>query len=422
MPSNGEVVKMLRDHEWDWVIVKTKFDQFKSASKLKKFSSLTQKKWQKAKRTLKRFEAQNEMWLQAPYEDDEENEEDEANSDSSVEDADIVDVSSEEEEIIEGSARSGAAVGRKKKPWHSLDIRTKQLRTAGLRTLLQNTPEEELNYCLGSTVERVCRMSAVDGLVFLVDCDLTKGQYQKIINNAKSNGLDFYPPYNDVGAAKKETYPEATIINEISAYTPLQQMIDKSVKRFYLGLRDVFDALISRNIFQLTFIWKWGFDGATGQSAFKQSWDHDADHKSDASLFVTSLTPLRLFSSSFSDVIVWNNPRPSSEIFCRPLRLQFLKESDGGNTAEEAFWKSEISKLAPTKIVHDGKDFLITHKLLMTMIDGKVVSHLTDIHTTNCTLCGCTPSLMNNLNYVVTRPVNTDFIEYGLSSMHLWIR
>eukprot|EP00734_Pompholyxophrys_sp_LG126_P000336 Pompholyxophrys_sp_v1_NODE_122_length_1766_cov_2.347165.p1 type:complete len:280 gc:universal NODE_122_length_1766_cov_2.347165:840-1(-) len=43
-------------------------------------------------------------------------------------------------------------------------------------------------------------------------------------------------------------------------------------------------------------------------------------------------------------------------------------------------------------------------------------------HTTNCPLCGATPSQMNDLENVRKRPINGEYLEYGLSSMHLWIR
>eukprot|EP00733_Pompholyxophrys_punicea_P001198 Pompholyxophrys_punicea_v1_NODE_541_length_1718_cov_135.763680.p1 type:complete len:271 gc:universal NODE_541_length_1718_cov_135.763680:1395-583(-) len=204
---------------------------------------------------------------------------------------------------------------------------------------------------------------------------------------------------------------------ETSASTSLQNLLDKTTKRLCLGLLDWLDILVEKKVFALNFVHKWGFDGATGQSAFKQKWLEA--NGNDAALFATNLVPLRLHAH---ELVVWNNPKPSSEKFCRPLRLQFLKESGTVNKEEEQFWKAQISSLLPTKVVHKQQEIEIQHRLIMTMIDGKVVSHLTDIHTTNCTLCGATPSMMNQLEVVKKRPVDLKSFDYGLSSMHLWIR
>eukprot|EP00733_Pompholyxophrys_punicea_P001452 Pompholyxophrys_punicea_v1_NODE_730_length_1385_cov_8.607062.p2 type:complete len:157 gc:universal NODE_730_length_1385_cov_8.607062:665-1135(+) len=56
------------------------------------------------------------------------------------------------------------------------------------------------------------------------------------------------------------------------------------------------------------------------------------------------------------------------------------------------------------------------------MIDGKVVGHLTDTHTTNCTLCKATPSMLNNISLLINLPIDENGLDYGLSVMHLWIR
>eukprot|EP00733_Pompholyxophrys_punicea_P000540 Pompholyxophrys_punicea_v1_NODE_160_length_3071_cov_7.784151.p1 type:complete len:108 gc:universal NODE_160_length_3071_cov_7.784151:2173-2496(+) len=58
------------------------------------------------------------------------------------------------------------------------------------------------------------------------------------------------------------------------------------------------------------------------------------------------------------------------------------------------------------------------------MVDGKVTGHLTDTQTTNCSVCGAKPSMMNDLYSVQRRVINENVLDYGLSTMHLhlWIR
>ncbi|CAH2091615.1 unnamed protein product [Euphydryas editha] len=57
------------------------------------------------------------------------------------------------------------------------------------------------------------------------------------------------------------------------------------------------------------------------------------------------------------------------------------------------------------------------------MIDGKVAQVLTDTPSSStCTICGATPRQMNDLTKVSERPENENAYQYGLSTLHAWIR
>jgi hypothetical protein len=57
------------------------------------------------------------------------------------------------------------------------------------------------------------------------------------------------------------------------------------------------------------------------------------------------------------------------------------------------------------------------------MIDGKVAQVLTDTPSgSTCTFCGAPPRQMNNLTKVTARPENENAYQYGLSTLHAWIR
>lgn len=65
----------------------------------------------------------------------------------------------------------------------------------------------------------------------------------------------------------------------------------------------------------------WGFDGSTGHSTYKQRYQNEqAKAVNDESLFVTTLIPLRLSSST--GIIFWNNRTTQSARFCHPLKLE----------------------------------------------------------------------------------------------------
>ena len=58
-------------------------------------------------------------------------------------------------------------------------------------------------------------------------------------------------------------------------------------------------------------------------SEYKQT-NSNQEITSDSSLFSTTLIPLKLL---FGNKTVWINPFPSSTRFCRPIRIQYIKES-----------------------------------------------------------------------------------------------
>lgn len=94
----------------------------------------------------------------------------------------------------------------------------------------------------------------------------------------------------------------------------------------------------------LTLICKWGFDGSSNHSRYKQKWT--TSEISDESIFVTSLIPLKLINDVTKEII-WKNPRPSSTRFCRPIRLQWLQETTLVSKEEEKYINEQINNLEP---------------------------------------------------------------------------
>lgn len=65
---------------------------------------------------------------------------------------------------------------------------------------------------------------------------------------------------------------------------------------------------------------------------------------------------------------------------------------------------------------------LLSHSLLLTMIDGKASSILCDTSSQRCDLCKATPKEMNNLAKLKNKNIDTELYKYGLSTLHAWIR
>ena len=69
-----------------------------------------------------------------------------------------------------------------------------------------------------------------------------------------------------------------------------------------------------------------GLDGSNGHGECKQ---RSLEVAIDNDIFTTSVFPSRFCSikPSRDKAILWQNPRPSSVRYCRPIRIQFKKET-----------------------------------------------------------------------------------------------
>ena len=97
---------------------------------------------------------------------------------------------------------------------------------------------------------------------------------------------------------------------------------------------DGFKLHLQKNFSETNFILhcKWGFDGASGQSTYKQRFQYSNPEVSNSHLLSTTLVPLQLSSGS---TVLWRNPTPSSVRYCRPIHLQYKKEDTDLSISEK---------------------------------------------------------------------------------------
>lgn len=230
----------------------------------------------------------------------------------------------------------------------------------------------------------VAKFSAEKALAILISLKLSKWQYSTLRASAKEVGIEIYPAYHVVLEAKKQCYPtkEAITVTECGVKVKVQAILDKTVTR----LAKVIE--ISDKIKDLTLVCKWGFDGASGQSTYKQAMASEED---DSSAFMCSFVPLRLTSG---EEIIWENSKPSSTLLCRPIYFQFIHENKLNIKEEKAKIDDEITALVPSLIENEIR---VKHSMLMTMIDGKITSHLSETSMQTCDICKAVPSEMNKL-------------------------
>ena len=201
--------------------------------------------------------------------------------------------------------------------------------------------------------------------------------------------------------------------------------MDKTTKRI-LELDSSIEAnlqnLAEENDNQLvaTLFFKYGFDGSGSHQRQMQP-DQDGDHSEVKSLVATQLVPLQIsVCTGNSDQIIWESSRPNNPHSCRPLRLSFEIENKETSIAENERLSTEIENLN-SFIVSENPRISILYKGLETLVDGKVVSNLTNGNTTRCTVCDATRSEMEK-NVGPFNAISDLRLSFGISPLHFGLR
>ncbi|CAF0886382.1 unnamed protein product [Brachionus calyciflorus] len=260
--------------------------------------------------------------------------------------------------------------------------------------------------------------------------------YQTIRNLTKAHGANIFPPYSKVLAAKKECYPANSNINETTAQQPLQDLLDHTAKRLLEidCVKESINGLIDPNecdqtmdgdlSISLVLKGKWGFDGATGQSIYKQNFS--SNDSSDKCLFSVMFVPLDL-RISCKPTSLWKNATLSSTRFCRPIKINFDKETTELIRTERDNIESQIKLLTPLvvqSLCHDLFSFQIhiKYELFITMLDEKAVNAVTNNQSPRtCNFCLAMPKQMNKKQEIKSLKLNQDALMHGLSALHCYI-
>lgn len=278
-----------------------------------------------------------------------------------------------------------------------------------------------------------------DVLAMYVDLELTKAKYEKLRTyNKKLYGKPLYPPYNSIKNAKEKCYPKALNVSDLSASIDVKSLLHHTTERILLTLDK--NELHDLRDKKLILYGKWGMDGASGQQTTRQKWsvktdvskkshhltyaDDNNDERAmfrDNAVFVICFVPIQLVTDN--NYIIWKNERPSSVYYCRPIKFEFIKESNSNTAREYKFYSDIFNQSDPSFITLENLTFNVSFNIQCTMIDGKTCNILSDQKSSNCcNICGVGPKMINDLQYVKNLPSNDDNYKYGLSTLHCWIR
>ncbi|XP_067634314.1 uncharacterized protein [Eurosta solidaginis] len=156
-----------------------------------------------------------------------------------------------------------------------------------------------------------------EALALFIDIGLTMKKYIILRKSLLERNADIVLGYKKITQAKKEAVPLNPKITEVSAEIELQNLMDHTSTRL---LQSFTEEKLKSLPKELAMITKWGCDGSSGQSAYKQRINVDDETITDSNMFMASIVPLRLKE-------YWKNPRPSSTILCRPILFKYEKES-----------------------------------------------------------------------------------------------
>ncbi|CAH1998142.1 unnamed protein product [Acanthoscelides obtectus] len=297
------------------------------------------------------------------------------------------------------------SVGRPRVPFEEASKKTKRRRVAELTTdRSANELQFAVNVVSGSNHSEVSpqifSFSTAEALALMVDLDIS--------------AQNCLPSYKELQKTKNAILPSQFIITEISAEVDLQELLQKTAE----SILEITN--FEERDCRIKVICKWGFDGSSGHSQYKQKFS-DLEN-TDEFLFFVAMTPLRLIDMETNKVL-WKNESPSSTLYCRPIKFLFKKENADlvRNTEKEIITK--IENLIPIEIkTKEGHSYIIEVDMMLTMLDGSVGNVLSETNSTmKCIICGATPKDMNTLAGI-NRPPNVDNYRFGLSTLHCWIR
>lgn len=303
-----------------------------------------------------------------------------------------------------------------------------------------------------------------EAVLLNVENNLPSRLYHELRTTAKTKHADIYPTYRQVNRAKMACYPDEIQLNHNVSEVPLQNLLNHSAERILQLQKHELVKLKpnSKDRFKLILTVKWGHDGSSGSSDWRQQYiGENLKDSSETDLFCTSLVPLRLKCSAD---IIWENPTPSSVRFCRPLSLQYGKETPelayeaqvrverqirelkpystcvriGDAKKDPVHWrkklKVEIKEEAAGRFKDDYGAYEnivcyvdVFFNVQQALIDPSIASPITGSNAAlDCHLCASKPNPFDQaqLNAAALRPprpVNPESFKYMLSPLHAWV-
>lgn len=270
---------------------------------------------------------------------------------------------------------------------------------------------KDVYHSLEDSKQTVVPMTSEDALSLLINTKSSKSTYLAYRESAINCNANIYPSWNKILSAKRDCLPDPNkiTIQDTEVEIKLQDLLNLTADRICKLQANVLTSVSST---RLVLLCKWGIDGSSGQSNYRQVTSAD---KTDSSVIIICLVPLQLRDFEDETKILWENPVPSSTRFCRAIKFIFSKETPEITVDETRKINEQINDLRDFSY----EDKMICFRLILTMVDGKVCHTLTDTKSTqSCYICHAKPKEMNDLKNITTKLANIENYSFGLSTLH----
>jgi hypothetical protein len=173
----------------------------------------------------------------------------------------------------------------------------------------------------------VKKMAVPKALSMILDRDLTKGTYNEFKREATICGANIYPNYNLILAEKKRCRPTGIQGNDTKITAPLQETCVVTVTRLFQD-QDIHRKAIelakqNGGKIELVFYFKYGLDGSSGFTKYKQL----CSTLDKGSLLASHMQIAAKVNGKH--VVLWNNSLCNSPYACRPLCYWMIAETLG---------------------------------------------------------------------------------------------
>lgn len=411
-------------------------------SKIRVYCGRLNSRWQKCSRTIQIFKKQNNTWLQnvtvfnKPKEKDfsveRENREEKPSSTSGRPRMQFAEMSDRSKRRVAAELSKSTAndtdLLMQASVMSARKSNKKDLVAVIKKTIETPTRPTKIRKMLLKSDKRPVVLTDEEALAFFLENKFTKKQYCNIRLECKHRNTDIYPSYMRLLAAKSSCRPNDISITETVAKVPLQQLLIHTTTRIVEMQKEVILSIMNTNEsnnISAELILSYGFDSSTGQAQFKQSFlGSNSSCFTDSSLLATTVIPLRLVDASGRPI--WCNRSPQSTRFCRPLKLEFIKESKEVILKENNDLSKQIEELENLTIqIEESKTVNIKFRMNLTVIDGKVLNILTGTKSTqSCPICGASSMdflKIKDYKSEKFKPIETN-LKFGISPLHCHIR
>lgn len=216
--------------------------------------------------------------------------------------------------------------GRPEKQFAECSEKTKRRK---VEPLLQSFSQEQLRFAVDISHQSTSAPSSVEEklslqqtLALYLDLDLSERKYGVLRTVVNSIHKNTFPSLYRLNLFKKTFFPEFATVSETVVEVNILDMLNKTLSSIAeLVSADCIENVKSTN---LSLVCKWGMDGSSGHSTYKQTFSDES--ATDEFLFFIAFVSIMLVEKK-SGLLIWKNQRSSSSLYCRPLKFLFSKEN-----------------------------------------------------------------------------------------------